>query len=196
MEGVMVVDGLSRADKALIAGWRSLRGWGMIVSTPSCVVANWEDWYSICWLLPILSNAERSSYKLSCWTGVDGTSGVLPSVLMDGRDVGTAVGFLVGNRCWFCFRGERWGGGWTGGPYGGNFGVAPFLILYWWIFWRIWGGRKGNPCFQKESKRLPVCLHVLKYCLVSSEIVESMVSWWWDIVAQETTVELLGLMVF
>ena len=40
MEGVMVVDGLARADKALIAGWRSLRGWGMIVSTPSCVVAN------------------------------------------------------------------------------------------------------------------------------------------------------------
>ena len=38
MEGVMVVDGLARASKEFIAGWRSCRGWVITVLTPSCVV--------------------------------------------------------------------------------------------------------------------------------------------------------------
>ena len=38
MEGVMVMDGLDLASKALISGWRSCGGWLMTVSTPPCVV--------------------------------------------------------------------------------------------------------------------------------------------------------------
>ena len=40
-----------------------------------------------------LSNDEKSSYKFSCLAGFDGTSGIMPSVLMDSWFVGTAVGF-------------------------------------------------------------------------------------------------------
>ena len=38
MDGVMLVYGLSRPAKALIAGWRYCGGWGMTISTPYCVV--------------------------------------------------------------------------------------------------------------------------------------------------------------
>ena len=38
MEEVMVLDGLARADKALISVWRSCGSWVMTVSTPSCVL--------------------------------------------------------------------------------------------------------------------------------------------------------------
>ena len=42
MEVVMVVDGLSRAAKPFIAGSRYFVGWGITVSTPSCIVVTLE----------------------------------------------------------------------------------------------------------------------------------------------------------
>ena len=39
MEGFIVVDGLERAAKAFISGWRSCGGWRITVSTHSYVVA-------------------------------------------------------------------------------------------------------------------------------------------------------------
>ena len=38
MEGVMVLDGLSRAANVLISEWRVCEGWGINVITSSCVV--------------------------------------------------------------------------------------------------------------------------------------------------------------
>ena len=54
----------------------------------------------------------------------------MSSVLMNGWSVGKVVGFLAGYRCFYCWRGDRLGGGLTGGPVGGSFGVDTFLILY------------------------------------------------------------------
>ena len=53
---------------------------------------------------------------------------------MVGLGVGTAVVFLVGNKCLFCWRGVGGVLGKTGESVEGNFGVAPLLILYWCIF--------------------------------------------------------------
>ena len=155
----------------------------MAVQNPSCVVVTWGKWKSIFLLVPSFSNSERSSCKYSFLSGVDGTSVVLPTVFMYGWGVGASVGFLVGYGYLCCWQGGLWGGGWTGGSIGDNFGVAPWLILCWWICWRIWGGRKVTPCFQNESAIWPVCLYLLQYFLVSAAMVGSVVSFWWDIVA-------------
>ena len=48
---------------------------------------------------PRLSSSESSSCKIYCLEGVYGNSGVMPSVLIYVRGVGTVLGFLVGKRC-------------------------------------------------------------------------------------------------
>ena len=66
MEVVMGVDGLERAAKGLIEGWRFCGGWGMTVLSLSCVVVTLGEGWLICWLVTRLSNSERISCKLFC----------------------------------------------------------------------------------------------------------------------------------
>ena len=72
----------------------------------------------------------------------------------------------------------------TGGSVVVSFGVSPCFRFYLYVFRQSWGGSKGKPYFQQDSARWMDCSYAPQYCLVKSEMVGYVVSFWWASVSQ------------